>query len=407
MNQQIKPLSGMKVLDLGRALAGPVVGVQLADFGAEVIKIESSPDRNTLKTGDWTRAYSVAYASANRCKKSVSVYLNCPEGRQIMLDLAKNADIIIENFKDGAMSKLGLSYEDFKQVNPRIIMCSLSGYAGLTSRGSEARMEHLIQMESGLLHLSGSEGEPIQRIGIYLNDITSGLQGAIAVLNAVIHRERTGEGAYVKVGMYQSALYLALPQVTMIDFTKKAPPRVGMGDPMIFPCNQYACRDGNIYLIIATPDQWTKFCNHLLERPDLAAGNMRDLSHRCKHKDEINKMIQDYFATKTLEEVKQLGKKYTIAMAEISDFEQSFAFLKEELPQLLVKTQIGEDVVNTMLSPALTPTEVVEEQFVSNVGEHTQEVLTSVGYDQDMLENLSKQGIIYQGSNTHIRKKAA
>jgi crotonobetainyl-CoA:carnitine CoA-transferase CaiB-like acyl-CoA transferase len=267
------PLSGLKVVELARILAGPWIGQSLADLGAEVIKVEAEAGDDTRhwgppfieRDGDKTAAY---YYAANRGKTCVTADFRTPEGRQTVLDLIKDADILIENFKVGGLKKYGLDYDSLKEVNPRLIYCSVTGFGQDGPYSSRAGYDFLLQGMSGLMSITGDpEGQP-QKVGVAITDIVTGLYGTIGILAAVEQRHTTGRGQHLDMSLLDCATAMLANQAMNYLATGTSPVRLGNDHPNIAPYQVMAVKDGHIILAVGNDGQFQRLCD-ALDLPDL------------------------------------------------------------------------------------------------------------------------------------------
>ncbi|MGR3762154.1 CaiB/BaiF CoA transferase family protein [Roseobacteraceae bacterium NS-SX3] len=269
------PLSGLKVVELARILAGPWIGQSLADLGAEVVKVESPEGDDTRRwgppfierEGDKTAAY---YYAANRGKDCVTADFRTEEGRQKVLDLVRDADILIENFKVGGLGKYGLDYESLSAVNPRLIYCSVTGFGQDGPYAARAGYDFLLQGMSGLMSITGDpDGQP-QKVGVAITDIVTGLYGAIGILAAVEQRHRTGRGQHIDMSLLDCATAVLANQAMNYLATGAAPVRLGNDHPNIAPYQVMPVRDGHVILAVGNDGQFQRLCD-VLQNPGLKA----------------------------------------------------------------------------------------------------------------------------------------
>jgi crotonobetainyl-CoA:carnitine CoA-transferase CaiB-like acyl-CoA transferase len=276
------PLNHMRVLDLSRVLAGPWAGQTLADLGAEVIKVERPG------VGDDTRGWgppfmhdangqpttdAAYFLSTNRGKKSVSIDFTRPQGRDLVCRLAEQSDILLENFKVGGLAKYGLDYETLKLINPRLIYCSITGFGQTGPYRQRAGYDFLIQGMGGLMSLTGEAddkpgGGPM-KVGVAIVDIFTGMYASTAVLAAVAHRERTGEGQYIDLALLDVQVAILANQAMNYLVSGSEPQRMGNSHPNIVPYQALATADGHIVLTVGNDSQFSKFCA-LAGKPELA-----------------------------------------------------------------------------------------------------------------------------------------
>ena len=298
------PLSGLRVVDLTRVVAGPFCTMQLGDWGAEVLKIEE-PEH-----GDDTRAWAPFiggegsfFLALNRSKQSVAIDLKTPEGAGTLRRLVASADVLIENFRPGSLAQLGFSYAEASAINPRLIYCSITGYGQTGPHAQLPGYDAVIQGEAGIMDMTGSpDGEPT-RVGVAITDYLAGLYAVQGILLAVIERERSGLGQHVDIALFDAMLSVMRLPMSMLLATGHDPTRVGNDHLNIAPYEPLRARDGRIIVAVANPRLWTRFCE-AIERPDLRddprfATNTERVRHRLALKQEIERT----FAQWTVEEL--------------------------------------------------------------------------------------------------------
>ncbi|MDD2546993.1 MAG: CaiB/BaiF CoA-transferase family protein [Burkholderiaceae bacterium] len=266
------PLSGLRVLDLSRVLAGPMCGMTLGDFGAEVIKVEH-PGRGD-DTRDWGlrvgKTETAYFNSMNRNKRSITLDLQKPEAVQIVLDLARQCDVVIQNFKFGGAEKMGLGYAQIQAVKPDIIYCSISGY---DRSGPEARRpgyDLVVQGEAGLMAINGQADQPPLKFGVAVVDMFTGMYSAQAILAALFDRQRTGRGRHVEMALFDCGLMVSAYYGLEALLMQKDPPRYGNEHPSIVPYGVFDAADGPLVITVGNNAQFERFCREVIDRPDLA-----------------------------------------------------------------------------------------------------------------------------------------
>ncbi|MBM3542878.1 MAG: CoA transferase, partial [Alphaproteobacteria bacterium] len=278
-----RPLSGLRVLDLTRVLAGPYCGMILADLGADVIKVER-PGR-----GDDTRGFappyvrdragketgeSAYYLAANRGKRSLSLDLARPEGQALARRLALKADVLIENFKVGDTKKFAMAYDDLKDANPRLIYCSVTGFGQTGPYARRAGYDAMIQAMGGIMSVTGlpdgQAGAGPMRVGVPIADLSSGLFATIGILAALQHRHASGRGQHVDIGLLDVQVAMLANQAMNYLATGKAPGRIGNAHPNIVPYQMFATADDFVVVAVGNDQQYERFCA-VLGRPDLGA----------------------------------------------------------------------------------------------------------------------------------------
>ncbi|MGU3537290.1 CaiB/BaiF CoA transferase family protein [Methylobacterium sp. A54F] len=272
-DQSDLPLAGIRVLDLSRVLAGPWCAMCLGDLGADVIKVEH-PERGDdtrdwgLRTGPSNTSY---FDSVNRNKRSIGVDLAAPEGRALVRDLARESDIVVQNFKTGGADRLGLGYADLSAENPRLIYCSVSGYASDGPEATRPGYDLVVQGEAGLMALNGEAERPPLKFGLAAVDLFTGQYAAQAVLAALFQRERTGRGRHVELALFDCGVALTSYYGLEAMVQGRDPLRYGNAHPSIVPYGVFEAGDGPIVLTVGNNAQYRRFCEQVLGRPDLCS----------------------------------------------------------------------------------------------------------------------------------------
>jgi crotonobetainyl-CoA:carnitine CoA-transferase CaiB-like acyl-CoA transferase len=275
------PLSHIRVLDLTRVLAGPWATQILADFGAEVIKIEKPGEGDDTRgwgppfiiNADGSKGDAAYFLSTNRGKSSVAIDMATPQGQQLIRDLAAKCDVVIENFKVGGLKKYGLDYESLKRVKPSLIYCSLTGFGQTGPYAQRAGYDFMIQGMGGIMSVTGqADGAPgaePMKIGVAFADIMTGLYASIGMLGALVHRERTGEGQFIDVALLDSQVGVLANQALNYLVGGKVPARMGNAHPNIVPYQTFATKDGHVIMAVATDRQFKEYCA-IIGVPELA-----------------------------------------------------------------------------------------------------------------------------------------
>ncbi len=266
------PLAGVRVLDLSRVLAGPWSAMVLGDLGAEVIKVEH-PQRGD-DTRDWGLRVGPSqtsyFNSANRNKRSVTIDLQTTEGQQIARDLARQCDVVIQNFKFGGAEKLGLGYEQLKQDHPDLIYCSISGYDRTGPEAARPGYDLVVQGEAGLMALNGEDSQPPLKFGVAAVDLFTGMYAAQAVLAALFERQKTGNGRHIEMALFDCGLMITSYYGLEALIVGEDAPRYGNAHPSIVPYGVFNAEDGPLVITVGNNGQFTRFCREVIERPDLA-----------------------------------------------------------------------------------------------------------------------------------------
>jgi crotonobetainyl-CoA:carnitine CoA-transferase CaiB-like acyl-CoA transferase len=314
------PLSGLTVVALEQAVTGPFCSRQLADLGARVIKIER-PDG-----GDFAREYdavlhgvSAYFAWLNRGKESIALDLKTERGRATARELARRADVFIHNLAPGAVERLGLGYEDLKEIAPRLIWVGISGYGPEGPYRDKKAYDMLIQAEAGVVSLTGTPDAPA-KVGISVADIAAGLYAYSSALAALRQRDRTGRGDRIDISMLECLVEWMTPQLYVQLGTGTAPARAGLRHNMIVPYGAYRCADGNVMFAIQNDREWRRFCEVVLRNAALAdEPRFVTNTERVINRRELETLIEAEFGKLTVAAVVELLERGEIANSVVND----------------------------------------------------------------------------------------
>lgn len=393
-------LEGIRVIEMGQLIAGPFAAKTLADFGAEVIKIEPPGQGDPLRK--WRLLHegtSVWWEAQSRSKKSVCVNLREPEGQDIVRKLAEQADVLIENFRPGTMEKWGLSWEALHALNPRLIMLRVSGYGQSGPRAQEPGFAAVGEAFAGLRYLNGEPGRAPVRAGLSLGDTIAGLHGALGVLLALYQRDaRGGKGQMIDAALYESLFNLTeslLPEYSVFGAVREP---AGAALPGIAPSNAYRCHDGSYVLIAGNGDAIFQRLMQCIGRQDLA--DDPELAHndgRVARVAEIDAAIEAWTLAQTdidamLEKLKAAsvpsGRIYSIRdIAADTHYRQRGAITQ-------VQAASGIEVEMPAVFPILSANPGAINHRAPTLGEHTDAVLSAAGFDAATLADLRARGIL-------------
>jgi len=314
-------LSDIRIVDLSRILAGPYCTMLLADYGAEVIKVEQpGMGDGTRQWGPpWVNGESAYFLSVNRNKKSITLNLKSETGIKILKQLVAEADVLIENFKPGTMKRMGLDYDTLYQDNPGLVYCSISGYGQTGPYRDRPGYDFMIQAQGGIMSISGSAaGEP-HKVGVAIVDITAGLFAANAIQSALHYRHRSGEGQYIDVALLDAQVAWLANVAHNYFVTGETPVRYGNAHANIVPYETFPTVNGYLALAVGSDGQYRKFCQ-AVERPDLWADERYQTNAgRVEHRDELIPILQDLFRTRLTEEWITFLLETGIPVAPIND----------------------------------------------------------------------------------------
>ena len=403
-------LSHLRVLDLSRVLAGPWAGQILGDLGARVIKVER-PGRGDdtrgwgppyLKDGDGGDTDQAAYyLTANRNKESVAIDITRPEGQELVRKLAAECDVVLENFKVGGLKRYGLDYDSLKALNPKLIYCSITGFGQDGPYATRAGYDFLIQGMGGLMSLTGhAEGEPgagPMKVGVALTDITTGLYATIAVLAALSHRDRTGEGQHLDMALFDVQMACLANQAMNYLTTGQSPRRFGNAHPNIVPYQDFPTADGDVILTVGNDDQFARFCEvaghpEWAEDPRFATNRSR-----VEHREVLVPLLRQTTVMKTTAEWLAALEAVGVPCGPVNNLEQAFADPQAQacgLRREMDHPTAGS--VPTVASPLRLSATPAEYRLPPPLlGEHTRAVLGDMlGLDEAALETLFAEGVV-------------
>ncbi len=394
------PLEGIRILDLSWVLAGPFCTMVLSDLGAEAIKVER-PQTGDLARGNgpFIDGESSYFLSLNRGKKSITIDLQTPRGKEVFLELVKKADVVVENFVPGTMKRLGLDYEVVKKQNPRIIYASISGFGQTGPLARNRALDIIIQAMGGMMSITGEPGGQPVKPGASLGDITAGLFAAIGILAAVIERQKSGKGQMLDIGMLDCQLAVLENAFSRFFATGEVPVRLGTRHPASTPFQAFETEDGHIVIAMVggTRNQWQMFCaiTGLLDLID--DERYQTGESRTRHYDGLEPVLNKVMKTKTtgqwIEELTEIG----IPCGPINNIEQAASH-----PQVLAREMIPEiphprlgkvKVINTPVKLSRTPGGIKGSS--PDLGQDTPNILAEIlGMSENEIESLREAGVI-------------
>jgi formyl-CoA transferase len=404
------PLSHIKVLDLSRVLAGPWAAQNLADLGAQVIKVERP------KKGDDSRAFappflrdasgqttkeSAYYCAANRGKKSITIDISSREGQALVMELAKDVDVVVENYKVGDLARYGLGYEDMKAINPGIIYCSVTGFGQTGPYKDRPGYDFMAQGMGGLMSVTGERedlpGGGPQRVGVPIIDMTTGMYASVAICAAIAHRAVTGQGQWIDVSLLDSCVAILANQAMNYFATGESPSSLGNAHPNIVPYQTFKTLDGALILACGNDNLFNKFCEvaeceHLAKDPKFSTNG-----ERVKNREEITALLNAVFLKKTTKQWVALLEQAGVANGPINKIEDVF-----EEPQVLargMKFELPHAVAGSVTlvgSPMkFSQTPLKHEIPPPALGQHTSEILKEVLHKTpEEIQALQNAGIV-------------
>ncbi|MBM42119.1 MAG: formyl-CoA transferase [Acidobacteria bacterium] len=379
------PLAGLTVLDLTRVLSGPYCTMMLADMGARVIKVEQ-PGK-----GDDTRGWgppfqkgeSSYFLSVNRNKESITLNFKQAEGRAVLDKLIAEADVLVENFRPGALGRQGLDYTSLSASRPDLVYCSISGFGQTGPRSSEPGYDAVMQGEGGLMSITGPAGGTPYRLGVAIADIVTGMFAAYGVAMGLLARERTGKGQHIDVGMLDSVAAVLTYQAGIYFATGQAPPRLGNQHPTIVPYETFSASDGDIVVAVGNDNLFVKFCG-VIGTPALAEDErFATNAGRIENQDALRPLLAERIGTRTRTDWLSALKTTGIPCGSVRDLAEVLTDpqLQERLMVLGVDhPKVGPmQVLGVPVKLATTPGGVRTPP--PTLGQHTDTILEELGYN--------------------------
>jgi Predicted acyl-CoA transferases/carnitine dehydratase len=390
------PLAGIKIIDLTRILSGPFCTMTLADLGAEVIKIESPQGDDTRQWGPpFIKNESAYFLSVNRNKKSVVLNLKDPKGKEILLKMVEEADVVVENFRPGTLKKLGIDYDILKQHNRRVILASISGFGQTGPYSKKPGYDVLAQGMGGLMSVTGEpDGTPV-KAGYSLADIGAGMWATIGILSALWERERSGQGQWIDVSLLDTMVSWQTYLAGNYFATNNDPKPLGGAHPNIVPYQVFEASDGHFILAVGNDSLWNSLVD-VLDVEALRDQKFKTNPDRVQNRDELISILEEIFKRKTRDEWVDMLESAKIPCGPVNKLSDILndAHIKEremvvemEHPSLGILKMLG---VPVKLSR--TPGRI--KTVPPAQGEHSETVLKQMGYSKEEIETFIKEGII-------------
>lgn len=391
-----RPLDGITVVSLEHAIAAPFCTRQLADLGARVIKIERPG------VGDFARAYDERvdgmashFVWTNRSKESLTLDLKAPEGKIILQKLLAQADVVVQNLAPGAATALGVSAEALHPTHPGLIICDISGYGDDGPYRSKKAYDLLIQSEAGFLSVTGTQEEPV-KAGNSIADIAAGMYAYTSILAALFKRARDGKGSRIDVSMLEAlAEWMSFP--LYYAYNNATPPaRSGAAHATIYPYGPFETGDGKtIMLGLQNEREWKSFCEQVLENPALV-DDMRFSANSRRHanRTELRRLILEKFADMTAEQVTARLEQAQIANARVNTMHDLWLHPQLEARQRWVEVDSPVGPIPAMLPPGKSDAFDYRMDAIPALGEHTDAILSSLGYEKDQIKALHDRGVV-------------
>lgn len=392
------PLKGIRVLDLTRVLAGPYATMLLSDLGAEVIKIEQPGVGDEARNfGPFKNDFSLYFMSVNRGKKSLPLNLKAPQGVEIFLKLVKQSDILVENFRPGAMKKLGLDYESLKADHPSLIYAACSGFGQTGPYAQRRAYDMIIQGMGGIISITGEPGRPPVRVGTSISDLTAAMFTTIGILSALHHCHQTGEGQFVDVAMLDSMVAILENAIVRYFATNEPPQPLGSRHPAITPFEAFESADGHIIIAIGNDALWAKFCEHVNHPEFITDERFRTNALRTANHEQLFPIIAGIMCQRTTEMWIEALDAIGVPCGPINTIDKVVNH-----PQVLAREMIAKvehEITGSVEVPGIpiklskTPGRI--DAPAPSLGEHTMEILTGLlGMAEEEVNLLKAEGVV-------------
>ena len=388
-------LSRLRILDLSRVRAGPTCVRQFADFGADVIKIESPPGVDPNENMGGPRE-GPDMQNLHRNKRAMTLNLKVPQAREVLHRLVKTADVVVENYRPDVKYRLGVDYESLAKVNPRIILASISGFGQDGPYRDRPGFDQIAQGMSGLMSVTGFPGQGPVRTGAAIADVAAGLYAALGIMTALLEREHSGRGQWVQSSLLQAGIALLDFQAARYLMKGEVPPQVGNDHPTSMPTSAYKTADGYINVAASGDGMWKRVCQAIGREALAADERFRTAELRAKNRTALNAELNDALSKRPSAEWIETFNKIGVPCGPIYTMDKVFA--DPQVQHLGVAAEVNHPrlgrfkILNQAARLARTPAAV--KTATPDIGQHTDEILAELGYRADEISELRKNKVI-------------
>ncbi|KAK0464315.1 CAIB/BAIF family enzyme [Desarmillaria tabescens] len=403
------PLKGVKILDLTRVLAGPTATMLLADLGADVIKVEqcgkgddtrtwNAPSAPLLSSADQTLPPESAYFLAvNRNKRSITINFKSDEGIAILHKLVAQSDVLVENYISGKLAEMKLGWEDCREINPRLVYASITGYGQTGPYRKAAGYDVIIEGEAGLMHITGEPNRPPSKVGVAATDIATGLYAHGAIMAGLLSRQQTGKGVWIDCNLFETQIAGLANIASNYLIANKEASRHGTAHPSIVPYQVFPCKDGFIMIGAGNDRQFTSFCTKILSRPDLPEDpKFSSNIVRVQNREELVKIITDILMTKNRDEWLAMFEGIGVPYGPINNIRETFEHPQAIARKVTVEVDHPRAGKIKLVAPAVSYNgEKMPVRLPPPwLSQHTNEVLGELGYSESEIKKLREKGVV-------------
>jgi len=395
MAEENLPLERFKVLDLTRVRSGPTSVKVLADWGADVVKVEMppAPGQDDGYTGSRN---SADFQNLHRNKRSMTLNLKEDDGKEIFYRMVKEADVVVENYRPDVKFRLGIDFDTLKEINPRIILASISGFGQTGPYSKRPGVDQIAQGMGGFMSVTGLPGQGPVRAGTAIADLTCGMNCAMAILVALLQREVTGEGQWVHTSLLESQIALMDFQCARYLIENDVPPQAGNNHPKSTPTGVFPTTDGHINIAAGGQQMWTRLCKGLGAEVLYEKPEYKTAADRLAHRDQLNADLSEFTKTKSSKEWVDILNEAGVPCGPIYKVDETFADPQVQhlgIAWPMKSRDMGE--IRVVGQPfSLSAAKPVVRRYTPDVGEHTDEVLSEFGYSADEITQLREKGVL-------------